>query len=77
MELLRSNVLDATLHRVGLWKRNSRVPAISSMDLDAILARLPWRRIFMTIAIVLMAAWFIGFGAGLIVRFAVPWQRFQ
>jgi hypothetical protein len=45
-----------------------------SMPADLRLSQLPWRRIFMTIAVLLISAWFVGFGAGLIVRFAVPWR---
>jgi hypothetical protein len=57
---------------VGAWKRNVTPPLIPRMPADTRLSQLPWRQIVMTIAAVLIAAWFIGFGAGLIVRFAVP-----
>jgi hypothetical protein len=33
--------------------------------------RIPWRRILVALAITVLAAWILGFVAGLIVRFAV------
>jgi hypothetical protein len=38
------------------------------MSTSTPVARLPWRRILVTVAAILAVAWAVGFGAGLIVR---------
>jgi hypothetical protein len=52
---------------------NGRDPeAVSSVKSSPTVRRIPWARIVFVLAAAMLAAWAVGFFAGLIVRFFVP-----